>query len=293
VGELTTIAGGPSALWMVRRDGVVIGTDAPDCGLPWQLSGEPVGSGLNEPRGIAVSPGGWFVVADTFNHRLVWYTDQGVCLDVFGTQGPAQGAFNEPSGVALSGDGRLAIADTWNGRVQILQPDGSIENVDDGLFGPRDLLWADDGSLLVADTGNRQLLRFSPPAWDRDLVAVTPGPVVGLEWADGLVAAAVPADSAIVLVDVNEKSVVRRIEIPGWNDREQQEGYLAMLPSGDLVASAPTLGQLWRVDPSGESPAFLMAENLPGVTGIAVLPDGQLIGSLTWENRMVKISVGP
>jgi sugar lactone lactonase YvrE len=151
----------------------------------------------------------------------------------------------------------------------------------------------EDGSLLVADTGNRQLLRFSPPAWERELVAVTPGPVVGLEWADGFVAAAVPADSAIVLVDVDEKSVVRRIEIPGWNDREQQEGYLAMLPSGDLVASAPTLGQLWRVDPSGESPAQLMAEDLPGVTGIALLPDGQLIGSLTWENRMVKIPVKP
>ena len=293
VGELTTIAGSPSTLWMVRRDGVVIGARSPDCGLPWQLPGEPVGSGLNEPRGIAVSPGGWFVVADTFNHRLVWYTDQGVCLDVFGAQGPALGTFNEPSGVALSGDGQLAIADTWNGRVQVLQPGGAIENIDDGLFGPRDLLWAADGSLLVADTGNRQVLRFRPPVSDRDRVAVTPGPIVGLEWANGLVAAAVPADSAVVLIDVNEKSVVQRIEIPGWNDREQQEGYLAMLPSGDLVASAPTLGQLWRVDPSGESPAVLMAEDLPGVTGIALLPDGQLIGSLTWENRMVKIPVGP
>ncbi len=291
VGELTTIAGSRSALWMVRRDGVVIGANTTECGAPWHLREEPVRTGLNEPRGIAVSPGGWFVVADTFNHRLVWYTDQGVCLDAFGTQGPALGTFNEPSGVALSGDGRLAIADTWNGRVQVMQPDGAIETVDDGLFGPRDLLWAPDGSLLVADTGNRQVLRFSPPDWDRDLVAATPGPVVGLSWAAGFVAAAVPADSAVVLIDVNENSVVRRIEIPGWGDREQQEGYLAMLPSGDLVASAPTLGQLWKVDVTGESPPQLMAENLPGITGIALLPDGQLLGSLTWEHRLVKIPI--
>ena len=127
-------------------------------------------AGLNEPRGLAVSQSGWFVVADTFNHRLRWYTNQGTCLDTFGALGSTPGAFREPSGIALADDGSLAVADTWNGRVQLIDPDGVAQVIDDGLFGPRDLLWETDGSLLVTDTGNRRILRYSPPGWQRETV---------------------------------------------------------------------------------------------------------------------------
>jgi sugar lactone lactonase YvrE len=220
-----------------------------------------------------------------------WYGDTGLCLDEFGSEGTVTGAFHEPSGLALAADGSLAVADTWNGRVQLLRADGTVEAIGNGLFGPRGLLWMPDGSLLVADTGNRRLLRFAPPEWGLEVVAQLPAPVVGLAWAGGLVAAAIPADGAIVLIEVPEGRIVRRLEIPGWSSREQQEGHLALLPSGDLLASAPQPGELWIADPTGATAPRLFRADLPGITAIAIRPDGDLLASLTWEHRLVSIDL--
>ena len=290
-GPLAGIAGNKHDLWLVRTDGFVLELHTPRCRSPWNAEGTPTDSGLNEPRGLAASPSGWFVVADTFNHRLSWYTNQGNCLDTFGALGFTPGEFREPSGIALADDGSLAVADTWNGRVQLIGPDGAIEVVDDGLFGPRELLWGPGHSLLVADTGNRRLLRYSPPGWKREIVTELPAPVIGLTWAGGLVAAAVPSDGAIFLVDPDNGETVRRLDVPGWSSGKQQEGYLALLPSGEIAASAPAPGELWIVDPSGDSPPRLLRSNLPGLTAIALLPDGDILGSLTWAHKLVRIDI--
>jgi hypothetical protein len=46
------------------------------------------------------------------------------------------------------------------------------------------------------------------------------------------------------------------------------------------------------VDPAGTDAARLERDGLPGITGIALLPDGQLLASLTWEDRLVRIPIG-
>jgi sugar lactone lactonase YvrE len=288
---MVAIAGNRNSLWLIREDGLVIEPEQPPCPSPW--TSHPAGreGSLREPRGLAVSPAGWFAVADTFNHRVVWYSDQGLCLDQIGSQGEAPGELREPSGVAVAGDGSLAVADTWNGRIQVLRPNGVTEVFGAPLFGPRDLKWAPDGSLLVADTGNRKLLRFRPPKWDVETIATLPGPPVGLEWAAGLIAVAVPADGAVLLIDATDGAVVRRIELPCWGSRDQQEGYLTLLPSGNLVASSPAIGELWIVDPTGERQPRLVEDGLPGITAIALTPAGDLLASLTWEHRLVRVPI--
>ena len=65
-----------------------------------------------------------------------------------------------------------------------------------------------------------------------------------------------------------------------------------MLPSGMLVASSPHFGELWLVDPTGEEPQRLLLDGLPGITAIALTPDGKLLASLTWEHRLVKLNLG-
>jgi len=287
--NLVAMAGSQSKVWLVRDDGFVFEPDRPSCPSPWEPQPGSQLASLREPRGIAVSPSGWFAVADTFNHRILWYADDGRCLDSVGSEGSAPREFHEPSGVALSGDGTLAVADTWNGRIQVLRPNGVTEVFGRNLFGPRDLMWAPDGSLLVSDTGNRKLLRFTPPDWDDVVVARLPGPPVGLAWAGGLIAVAVPAEGALLLVDGSNGEVARRIELRCWNIRDQQEGYLALLPSGDLVASSPHYGELWIVDPTGEEPQRLLQDGLPGVTAVALTPYGDLIASLTWDHRLVRV----
>ena len=152
-------------------------------------------------------------------------------------------------------------------------------------------MWAPDGSLLVADTGNRRLLRYRAPQWEVETIAKLPGPPVGLEWAAGQIAVAVPADAAVLLIDPSDGSIVRRIVLPCWDSREQQEGYIARLPSGNLVASSPANGTLWIVDPSGETQPWLAEEDLPGITAIALTPAGDLLASLTWQHRLVRIPI--
>jgi len=290
-GEIAALSGHDHRLWLIRTDGLIIDSTDPRCPPPWQNEADASGAGLREPRGLAVSPKGWFAVADTQNHRIRWFNFKGGCLDTVGAEGAALGAFNEPSGLALAADGTLAVTDTWNGRIQLIRSDGTFEIVGSNLFGPRDALWSDNGSLLVADTGNRQLLRFDSPDWQRTVVATLPGPVTGLASVMGLVAAAVPVDRAILLVDTASGEVVRRLELPGWSSGEQQEAYLAVLPSGDLAATAPRTGEVWIADPTGRNPARLLRDGLPGVTAVALLPDGGLVVSLTWEHRLEKVPI--
>jgi hypothetical protein len=116
--------------------------------------------------------------------------------------------------------------------------------------------------------------------------------VIGLAWAGRLVATAVPSDGAIFLVDPDSGETVRRLEVPGWSSGKQQEGYLALLPSGKLAASAPSPGELWVVDPTGDSPPRLLRGGLPGLTAITLMPDGDLLGSLTWAHKLVRIDIG-
>ena len=287
--DLVAIAGSRSRLWLVRDDGSVFEPDRPQCPSPWASQSSSQAGSLREPRGIAVSPAGWFAVTDTMNHRVLWYSDDGLCLDSVGTDGSGPREFHEPSGIAINGDGSLAVADTWNGRIQVLRPNGVTEVFGRNLFGPRDLMWAPDGSLLVSDTGNKKLLRFVPPEWTDEIVARLPGPPVGLAWAGGLIAVAVPAEGALLLVDGSSGDVVRRIELRCWNTRDQQEGYLALLPSGNIVVSSPHFGELWIVDPTEEEPQRLLQDGLPGVTSVALTPSGDLIASLTWEHRLVRV----
>jgi len=291
LGAVATAAGSSSRLWLVLPDGLLLEPSRTPCMSPWQSASTVPSGGLDEPRGIAVAPSGWFVVADTQNDRLRWYSKHGVCLDAAGSEGSGPGAFREPSGLALAADGTLAVADTWNGRVQLLRTDGSYQVLGGDLYGPRGLLWGPGSTLYVADTGNRRLVRYRPPAWRPELVVELPAPVVGLAWTAGLLAAAVPANGTIALVDPTEGAVVRHLEVPGWRGQDQQEGYLAVLPSGDLVASAPRTGELWLIDPTGTAAARLLRDGLPGITAVILLPDGQLLASQTWEDRLVRVAI--
>jgi hypothetical protein len=286
---VSAIAGGGDRLWLVLDDGVLVQRPTERCAPPWSGVGE--GGDLAQPRDVAASQAGWFAVTDTRNHRVRWYTQQGICLDSYGAEGSLPGQFHEPSGLALAPDGTLAVADTWNGRVQLLRPGGGVQMVGEKMYGPRDVLWAPDGALLVADTGNWTLLRYRPPRWAREELHRFDAPVVGLAWTEGLVAAAVPVSGEVVLLDPRRWVEVRRLEMPGWQSGDQQEGYLASAPGGGVLASAPVTGELWLLDSTGASPARRVAEGLPGVTGFAVLEDGGVIASQTWASTLVRLRV--
>ena len=150
---------------------------------------------LVTPRSIAVGPGGLRFILDTGNNRVVVLNPDGTFRHAFGSTcflsdivdsacvdpdggGPLElgdGQFREPWGIAVGADGTVFVADTWNGRIQAFDSQGNFlrkwgvfsiinnENRDPySLFGPRGLAVTPTGNLLVADTGNKRILEFTP-----------------------------------------------------------------------------------------------------------------------------------
>ncbi|MCI0396031.1 MAG: TIGR03663 family protein [Chloroflexi bacterium] len=138
---------------------------------PILVVGSP-GSGdgqLLQPRNLAIGPDGMIYVADSGNHRIQVFDQQGRFVRGWGAFGQAEGLLNEPWDIAVS-DEYVYVADTWNHRLQQFTLDGGfvrvigvsgspLEGQEGGglFFGPRDIGILPDGNLLVTDTGNHRL----------------------------------------------------------------------------------------------------------------------------------------
>jgi hypothetical protein len=95
----------------------------------------------------------------------------------------------------------------------------------------------------------------------------------------------------MALIDPIGGEIVRTLEVPGWSNGNQQEGYLVVLPSGKLAASAPHPGEIWIVDPNGVDAPELLRKEVPGVTAMVVRSDGMLLASLTWDHRLIRVDL--
>ncbi|KAK8403974.1 hypothetical protein O3P69_000196 [Scylla paramamosain] len=78
------------------------------------------------PRGIAVGPDNSIVVADSSNHRVQVFDQQGKFIKEFGAYGSAEGEFDCLAGVAVNRIGQFIIADRYNHRIQIFDPSGNF-----------------------------------------------------------------------------------------------------------------------------------------------------------------------
>ncbi|MCP9490107.1 MAG: hypothetical protein MSC31_09560 [Solirubrobacteraceae bacterium MAG38_C4-C5] len=146
-----------------------------------QLGGSSSGIG---PQGIALTPEGDLLIADTGSNR-VRRVDAGTGeistvagTGTFGSAvdgGPATEAdLGAPYGVAALPDGGFVVADTSNHRIRRVAPDGTISTVAGSRFGfagdggpadaaqlalPRGVAVAADGDLFIADTSNNAVRR--------------------------------------------------------------------------------------------------------------------------------------
>jgi len=106
-------------------DGVVYVTDS-ELALVARLdrtgnSLGPIGKGhLTRPTGIAYDPSTRRIfVADTGDHQIKVFDDQGALLDVWGERGEGPGEFNFPTYLSIRDD-KLYVSDTLNARIQVL-----------------------------------------------------------------------------------------------------------------------------------------------------------------------------
>jgi hypothetical protein len=160
----------------------------PTAGPGYNGDGIPATSAqLNAPAGLAIAPGGGFLIADAGNHRIRAVDGNGGISTVAGngTTGPLLGdggaatlaALAQPQGVVRDADGTIVIADTAHARFRAVAPDGVIRTIagtggtgglgDGGdpllaeLSSPRGVSAGPRGPLLY-DTGNHRVRGLSP-----------------------------------------------------------------------------------------------------------------------------------
>ncbi len=130
---------------------------------------------LNRPRDLAIAEDGSIYVADTDNHRIQHFSQDGTFIHEWGgfgdiTTGEAPGGtFNQPWGIALGLDGSVYVADLWNHRIQKFTPDGKFVKMwgyfgqgeaPEAFWGPRDVEVDSTGQVFVVDTGNKRVVIF-------------------------------------------------------------------------------------------------------------------------------------
>lgn len=160
--------------------------------------GLAVNASLNYPQGLAVTPGGNLVIADTYNHRIRIYAPaesseygffmpEGTIHLLAGTgtaghkdSSRQESQFNKPVAVAIDATGSIYVADSSNNRVRKISVDGQVTTVAgnggtvfDGDAGdalaasieaPLGIAVDASGSLYVSDSGHRRIRMITPDA---------------------------------------------------------------------------------------------------------------------------------
>ncbi len=249
---------------------------------------------LNRPRGVATDEQGNRYIADTLNHRIVVTDADGNELLVFGSfcdilqgeasgcvdpdgSGPLQlgdGQFNEPWGVGVTRDGStIFVADTWNHRVQVFDRsgqllrkwgyfDGVAEVPGDpyALYGPRGLAVDLDGNVLVADTGNKRIVRYTPEG--EGLEQIGGGGVIGGTFNEPSSVAVDPRNGDVFVAD-NWNQRIQKLTpdlqfseewlVPSWEtqQRDDKPG-IAVDTQGRVYVTDPTMFRVIVYSPEGE-----------------------------------------
>ena len=226
-----------------------------------------VAENLQTPSAIAFAPDGNLIVANTGAHTIVRVDRKTKTVSVVagqsGISGDADGKaadarFNAPVGIAVNDDGEIFVADTYNDRVRAISPDGIVRTIAGGrepgfadgagsearFDTPCGIAVTDEGSLLVADTGNRRVRRIA-----------LNGQVITLEG----ISKADNSDSLLLPVEIGEPIAIAI--------RDDNSFYLA-----DAYGSIKLFSLKDQVRVKTELPDLRL--NRP--SGLAVLPDGEL-----------------
>ncbi|MHC4479924.1 MAG: NHL repeat-containing protein [Planctomycetota bacterium] len=133
---------------------------------------------LKFPKGVALDRHGNLYIPDAGNNRIQRFDADGTPMGPVGSEGEGPGELSFPCDVEIDDAGLLYVADTYNCRIQKLTPQGVMllcigfgdeaEAEADTSYGFADLdeplaVAIDrEDNILVADTNNHRVVKFSP-----------------------------------------------------------------------------------------------------------------------------------
>ncbi len=280
---------------------------------------------LDQPHGVTALPGGGYLIADTLNNRIRKVNAAGVITTIAGGAqgfsgdgGPATAAqLSLPSDTAVAADGSILIADAGNDRIRKISPAGTITTIAGTTRGfggdggpatgaqlnlPRDVAVADDGSILIADTGNNRIRKI---ATDGTISTVAGGsgqglagdgdPAVTAQLDQPFSVAALPHGGFVFADTDNDR--IRRVTplgaiftVVGTNAGKSGDGSLANSaqldqpgavvtdPSGGLLIADTDNSDIRRASDIGAIPPAVPGRSIdvnPVQAGTMVQPSGQ------------------
>lgn len=280
---------GNSTIRKVSPSGFVT-TLAGRAGIPGNEDGPGNAARFRGPRGIAVDAAGFVFVADTWNHTIRRISPAGVVTTLAGMageEGAADGTgsearFRRPNGIALDGAGNAYVTDSGNHTVRKVVPGGVVTTLagQAGTYGssdgagpsarfhdPAGVAADDEGSLLVADTGNNTIRKITPEG-----VVTTLAGRASQFWGhrDGVGRAATFNSPSGISVDSTGDALV----VDSGNAAIRRVTAAGVVTTVAGRPSPPGFsGRLAIADGTGSSARFEWPE------GIAVAPDGRVIAT--------------
>jgi sugar lactone lactonase YvrE len=232
--------------------------------------------GVNSPRGLQVGANGKIYIMDYWNQRVEYAPDSGNTISgasTFGFRGnPSQaGAINFAWGIAIQpGTGDVFVANRESDQVESFSPTGTEiaiygkNGTADGDFSfPQGIAFAPDGSLLVVDSANDRIERFTMSSDDKTA-----------KW----------------IANYGQKGT--GVSSPA-GDLNQPTG-ISVASDGTIWVADTLNNRVQSMSPSGTWTVFTTAGGIkPGFNvpwGVTVAPDGNIWVSDTGHNRIVSMT---
>jgi DNA-binding beta-propeller fold protein YncE len=159
-----------------------------------------------------------------------------------GGQGTGKGQFNSPTGIAVDANGNVLVADTGNERVEKFSPNGTFLTQIGRFEAPNGIAVDRAGNIYVAEVGSKHRVQKLGP--DGTFVA---------EWAPGLYGPrriAIGPDNSIYVVDSGRNRIVKFSPdgqvLGSWGSEGSGDGQFRGLSS---VAVDPINNKVYVADP--------------------------------------------
>jgi DNA-binding beta-propeller fold protein YncE len=282
------------------------------------FGGPPPAPGFNAPRGIAVDPNdGTIFAVDWWNQRIQKFSAGGTYLKKWGQRGTTA----EPGSINFAWDaavqrstGRVFVANRESHEIEVFEASGAyvtrwgIRGTAPGTFTfPQGVAFdPTDGSLLVADSGNGRIQRFSiGPDGAGTLVTSYGSKGSGAGQFSTPTGVDVAPDGTIWVADTQNDRVQKRNPATGaWSVFTGATGDPVTFKSPWGVSVAPD-GTIWvadtghdrlvRMGPGGAARGVVDAPSLgltsmDGPFDVAFGLDGTIYVSVVWDNRILELA---